>query len=320
MEWSDRIGRRLKLRDLHILLAVVQHGSISKAADHLAISHPVVSKAIAELEHTLGVRLLDRSPKGIEPTMYGRVFLDSSRAAFDDLRQGVQSIEFLSDPATGELRIGSTEPMAAGLTSAIVNSLSTQYPRVVFHVVEADAANLQRELNERNVELVIGRFPPLLREDDVDVEMLLGERQYVVAGIANPLVRRGKITLGELLDQAWILPPHGSMAGSQIQEAFRATGLEVPRARVVTFSIALRISLLATGRFLTVLPGSMLEHSPMRSSFTVLPVELSANPRPAGIVTLKGRMLSPLAKLFTECARTMDSPTAKGATTSVRVS
>jgi DNA-binding transcriptional LysR family regulator len=91
MDWSDRIGRRLKLRDLHILLAVVQWGSISRAAEHLAISHPVVSKAIADLEHALGVRLFDRSPKGIEPTEYGRAFLASSRAVFDELRQGVQN-------------------------------------------------------------------------------------------------------------------------------------------------------------------------------------------------------------------------------------
>jgi hypothetical protein len=63
MEWSDRIGRRLKLRDLHILLAVVQYGSISKAADHLAISHPVVSKAIADLEQTLGASPRPK-PKG----------------------------------------------------------------------------------------------------------------------------------------------------------------------------------------------------------------------------------------------------------------
>jgi DNA-binding transcriptional LysR family regulator len=312
MEWSDRIGRRLKLRDLHILLAVVQYGSISKAADHLAISHPVVSKAIADLEQTLGVRLLDRSPKGIEPTMYGRAFLASSRAVFDELRQGVQNIEFLSNPASGELLIGSTQPMAAGLTSAVVNRLSQQYPRVVFHVIEADAVSLQRELAERNIELAIGRFPRLLRDDEVDVEMLLGERQHIVAGIENPLVRRGNITLGELVDEPWILPPLDGMAGSQIQEAFRATGLDVPRASLVTYSIPLRISLLAGGRFLTVFPKSILEFSAMRPLFAVLPVELPANPSPVGIVTLKGRTLSSLAKLFIECTRTIVKPVVKG--------
>jgi len=69
MEWTDRIGRRIKLRDLHILLAVAQSGSMARAAERLAISQPVVSKTIADLEHTLGVRLLDRDRRGAEPTV-----------------------------------------------------------------------------------------------------------------------------------------------------------------------------------------------------------------------------------------------------------
>src|SRR5262245_36649195 len=111
MQWGDRIGRRIKLRDLHVLHAVVQSGSMTKAAGALAISVPVVSKAIAELERTIGVPLLDRSPQGVEPTAYGRALLRRGLAAFDELRQGVKDIEFLSDPTIGEVRIASTAPL-----------------------------------------------------------------------------------------------------------------------------------------------------------------------------------------------------------------
>src|SRR5438045_3255178 len=120
MQWDERVGRRLKLRDLHILLAVVQAGSMAKASTRLAVSQPAVSKAIAEMEHTLGVPLLDRNSKGVEPTSYGRALMKRSVAAFDELRQGVKEIEFLSDPTTGELRLGSSEPLAAGLVTAII--------------------------------------------------------------------------------------------------------------------------------------------------------------------------------------------------------
>ena len=75
MQRSDHQVRRLKLRDLRILQAVAEHGSMAKAAEHLAISHPVISKAIAELEHTLGVQLFDRNARGVEPTIYGRELL-----------------------------------------------------------------------------------------------------------------------------------------------------------------------------------------------------------------------------------------------------
>src|SRR4249920_3261136 len=98
MQWTDRIGRRVKLRDLHILLAVAQSGSMARAAERLAISHPVVSKTISDLERALGVRLLDRTAQGIEPTAYGRAFITCGATVFDELRRGVQEIELLSDP------------------------------------------------------------------------------------------------------------------------------------------------------------------------------------------------------------------------------
>ena len=106
MQWADRIGRRIRLRDLHVLHAVAQAGTMTKAAGQLAISVPVVSKTIADLEHTVGVPLLDRSPQGVEPTAYGRALLRRGLAAFDELRQGVRDIEFLSDPASGFGRSG----------------------------------------------------------------------------------------------------------------------------------------------------------------------------------------------------------------------
>src|SRR5882757_2441817 len=109
MDWADRIGRRIRLRDLHILLAVAERGSMAKASAHLSISHPVVSKTISDLEHTLGVRLFDRHPQGVELTAYGQALLECGVTVFDEMRQGLKRIEFLTDPAAGELRIGCPE-------------------------------------------------------------------------------------------------------------------------------------------------------------------------------------------------------------------
>ena len=166
VQWEDRIGRRLKLRDVNILLAVVQCGSMARAAERLAVSQPVVSKAIADLEHTLGVRLLDRSRQGIEPTSYGQALLKRGLAAFDELRQGVKDIEFLADPTAGEVRIGTTDAMAAGLLPLVINRLHRQHPRLVFHVTSATSgAALYRELRERNVDFILGRLFAKLEED-----------------------------------------------------------------------------------------------------------------------------------------------------------
>lgn len=103
MKWTDRIGRRVKLRDLHIALAVAEAGSMTRAAEDLAVSYPVVSKTISELEHTLGVKLFDRSVSGVEPTHYGRALLKSGVAVFDEMRKGLQQIDFIKRPDAGEL-------------------------------------------------------------------------------------------------------------------------------------------------------------------------------------------------------------------------
>src|SRR5204862_6923604 len=157
MKWTDRVGRRVKIRDLHVLLAVAQSGSMVRAADHLAISQPVISKTISDLEHALGVRLLDRTSQGIEPTPYGRAFIDCGVAVFDELRRGVQHIEFLSDPTQGELRIGGAGPLADELIPAAVARLANRHPRIQFRITESDTPTLCRSLRERKLDLVIGR-------------------------------------------------------------------------------------------------------------------------------------------------------------------
>ena len=129
MKWTDRVGRRVKLRDLHIALAVAEAGSMTRAAEELAVSYPVVSKTISELELTLGVKLFDRSISGVEPTHYGRALLKSGVAVFDEMRKGLQQIEFIKQPDAGELRIGSSIVTDAGLLPAIIERFSQDFPR-----------------------------------------------------------------------------------------------------------------------------------------------------------------------------------------------
>src|SRR5580765_3973159 len=132
--WESRIGRRLRLRDLHILSMIVQRGSMAKAASHLSMSQPAVSEAIASLEAALGVRLLDRTSRGVEPTLYARALLKRGLVVFDELRQGIKEIEFLADPTAGEVRIGCIESLTAGFLPQVIDQFSRKYPRALIHV------------------------------------------------------------------------------------------------------------------------------------------------------------------------------------------
>lgn len=318
MDWADRIGSRLKLRDLHILLAVVEWRSMAKAARHLAVSQPVVSRAIADLEQGLGVRLLDRTPQGVEPTIYGRAVLNRGLAVFDELRGSVKDIGFLLDPMAGELRIGSNHAMAGGMLAAILDRLSAERPRVAFQVKLGDAAILHyHDLRERNVDLLFARLVEL-KEGDVNAEVLFEDRLYVVAGTNSRWARLRKITLKDLVDEPWVIPPPDYYVGALIVEAFKASGLATPHLTVTGYGVELQTTLLATGRFLSVFPGSFLRFSGERLGLKALPIELPIPPRPVGVITLKNRTVSPLAQLFIDCARNLSKPLAAMATTRKR--
>lgn len=303
MQLNDRIGLRIKLHDLHVLMAVAQAGSMSKAAVLLNTTQPAISRSIAELERFVGVRLLERTPQGVTPTESGRALLDGGVAAFDDLRQAAKNIEFLADPTAGEVRIGCTPILAASFVSAVVDRLSQRYPRMVFHLVTAYVDRLRRELGERNVDLlIVRRFEPTA-DERLDFEFLFGDSYVVAVGAQNRWARRRRIDLAELAGESWTLPPPGSVIASIATEAFRASGLDYPRTTVVADSPEVRISLLATGRFVTIFPASILKFPTTRSEIKVLGVELPGAHVQNVIVTLKNRRLSPVAQLFINCAR-----------------
>ena len=311
MQWDERIGRRLKLRDLHILNEVSRSGSMAKAAARLAISQPAVSKAIADIERTVGLRLFDRTPVGVEPTVYGVALARRAAAIFDELKQAVDELGFLADPGAGELRIGSSESMAAGFLSAVIDRFSSQYPRIVINAGQIVAARLEfRELRERSVDLLIGRIPTPLSDEDLHAEVFFEDRIHIVAGQQSRWARRQRIALAELIGEPWALPSPDSLPGSIIAAAFSVCGLNVPRATVVTSSIhLLGAGLPATGRFLTVLPASVLRFGAKRPGLKILPIELPIAPQPVGVIWLKNRMLNPVAQLFIDLARELAHPT-----------
>jgi DNA-binding transcriptional LysR family regulator len=309
MQVSDRIGRRMKLHDLHVLMAVAQAGSMSRAALLLNTTQPAVSRSIADLEHAIGVRLLERRRYGVELTEHGRAMRDGGVAMFDELRQAVKNVEFLSDPTAGEVRIGATPPLAASFVSAVIDRLSRRYPRIVFRVVVDGAAAAQRRnLDERRVDLLIYRQFGSFADEQLSFEILYESPYVVAAGAKNPWVRRRRIELAELMGELWALPPPDDSFGPFVVEAFRASGLDFPRATVVASAIEMCANLLRTGRYLSVIPEFWLQLPDRHPFIRKLPVELPITGAPIGIIMLKNRMPSPVVQRFIDCAREVAKP------------
>jgi DNA-binding transcriptional LysR family regulator len=297
MQPADRIGRRLKLRDLQILDAAAKAGSMAQAAVDLAITQPAVSYAIQEMEQALGVPLLERSSQGVRPTIYGEVLIDRSQVIFNELRQGINEIGSLADPSVGELRLGTTPPMSA-IVSAILNRLVPTYPRLTFALTVGATDMLLRALRKRDVELVISRLADFVEDEDLDVDTLFHDELSVICSKRNKWARRRGVRLADLMDEPWVLPPTAGFLIHVMQKAFAAEGLEMPRATVTTQSSYALSVLVANGPFLAIHPSAMLTTPNVHPRLAAVDVPLRSTRGPIGLITLKGRSRSPIAKLF----------------------
>ena len=279
---------------------------MAKAADKLGVSTPSISEVIASLEHALGVRLLDRTPKGIVTTPYGAALLARGRAAFDELRQGIRDIEFIADPSAGELRIGCPESIAAGFLVSVLEKFSRDHPRVKLHVVPVYTPTVEfPELHDRKIDLAFARLAkdPLdgRLSEELNAEVLFNDKYSVVVGDKSKWARR-KVGLADLVDEPWIMTPLEALGDSFVAGAFRKRGLEPPSLIITTFSIHLRNNLVGNGEFITALPRSVLQIYRSAHVLRELPIDLSVQP-PVAIVTLRNRTLTPGVQLFIQCAR-----------------
>jgi DNA-binding transcriptional LysR family regulator len=304
VERVNRLARRVKFRDMNVFHAVAHAGSMARAASDLAVAQPVVSKTIKALEESLGVRLFDRSTKGIELTDYGEVLLAKTRVVFAEIDEAIKGIEFLKDPTVGEVRIASPESMNIGLLPMIIDRFMTAHPGATLQVLQANTFPLDfRPLRERKVDMMLGRIAPKLEERELEAEVLFHEELVAVVGRQHPLARKRSVRLSDLLDEKWILAPVDTAAGSLWAEAFDSTGLPLPKISISTFSMNLRNSLISAGRFVTMMPRSVWKFTAAQSSAVVLPMKLNLQRAPVAIVTIKGRSLSPMADRFANAIR-----------------
>jgi DNA-binding transcriptional LysR family regulator len=303
-ESDYRLSRRLKLRDLAIFAAVVELGSMARAAKKLMLSQPAVSQSITELESAVGVRLVERGPRGVTATQFGIALARRGGTAFDAVRLALRDIEFLADPGSGEVWVGASESyVSGGVLSQIIDRISQRYPGIVVHAIEANTAARQyEELRAHTVDLMLGRLSGPLLDEDLTEHKLFDEHILVVAGSASPWARRRRISFSELTGEKWVLAPPHTVVNDMVAKAFRTQGATPPRISVSTYSMQLRMQLLSSGQYITVLPASAVKFNAGRWPIKVLPLNLG-EALPVCVITLKHRVLSPAAELFVEQAK-----------------
>jgi DNA-binding transcriptional LysR family regulator len=288
MKPPDRAGRRLRIRDLHLLNVIADRGSMALAAEDFGLSQPAISKIISDIEKDIGAALFTRSSRGTEVTDVGRVLLRRGRIILDELRQGFEEMENLSDPAAGEVRVGIIEAWTP-FVSSVVNRIATRYPKIVFTVIVDYAEELLGGLRDRTLDIVIARREMARRETDLATEHLFGDRLVVVCAHDHPLAARRKLSIDELLRERWALGPSDTYLGQLLAKSLKAHKLVLPAAVVTSNSVQMRLDLLEGGQFLTVYSSVMFHQFGQNHKLKVLPVELGNIAGPMAAITLKSR-------------------------------
>ena len=299
----------MRLRDLETLVAVVQAGGMRKASHELHVSEPAVSKAMRELERSLGHKLLERGRRGVSATPFGEALVRRSKVLIDDLQEALRELAYLADPSAGELRLGAMATLQAGLVSAAIREQLVRYPRLRFTIVSGQAPELINHfLPQRLVDFVVARPLALPLHPDIEGEPLFHDHLRVAVGPGHPLARRRRVTLADLQDAHWILSRNEVMPNTPVPWAFAAAGLSFPQHVITSGSLDMRQTLLASGKFVTCVPHSLLPFIQHQNSFHVLPIELPPWETATMILKLRGRELPPVAEAFFETLRGLAKP------------
>ncbi|MCB2101627.1 MAG: LysR family transcriptional regulator [Rhodobacterales bacterium] len=302
MSDTGRLGAQVKLRQLRILVAIADHGSLVRAGRHLGISQPAVTRCLKELEDLLGLPLFLRTARGVAPTAFGARFIDHAKAMLAELRYAEEDLADVTEAHAGRVAVGTLLAAAPRLLPKAVARLKAERPAITVTVVEGTNDRLLPALRVGDLDLVVGRLPEA-PEDGLDQEVLYTEPIRVVVRAGHPLAGRAGLRLADLADCQWILPLPETALRRQIEDDFRAAGVAPPAHPIESVSILTVRTLLLETDCVGVLPSQVILAEEELNLLRALPVDLRSTLRPVGIITRAGRGLTPAAQRFADQLR-----------------
>lgn len=303
-----RLPRHLKMSELRVFVAVLEHRSFHKAAAVLHLTQPAVTKSIAGLESMLGVKLFDRGVHGVEPTVLGLSFAPRAIAIFDELRRAAQDLALVSRGEKGTLRVGIVPMPAIPFLPVAVGRLANAHPNIFVSVVEDRETELVDRLRSRDVDLAILRLSLIDASSDMEVAPLFDEQLCVVASKDHPLAGSKRLSWAQLLKERWIMPPADCYFYAHVHRTLARLGLELPRHVVEAPSINIQFGMVMHAGMLGFGMRSQVSFAPGKDFLVRLPFELPFSSGSVGAVTLKSHAPSPLAQLLIGHIRDLANP------------
>lgn len=286
------------MRQLSLLLAIQEQRSLRKAADLIGLTQPAATKMLHEMEEAVGLKLFDRSSRGLQATTYGEVLTRYAQGVFSDLGGVRDELLAIQSGNIGKIRIGAIMAPTPQLLSNTLIKLKRQHPRLAPNVQVDTSDVLITALLQDRLDVVIGRVPDDWDSSELAFEPIAEEALSVVASISNPEVSKSRVSLKELLSYPWVLQAHPSPMRKVIEAVFMDARLALPINILETSSMLLTSSLVRQSDMLAVMPTLVAQHYEERKTLSIVPFNITRKIAPFGIITRKSRIQSPATLVF----------------------
>ena len=294
---------RLKTRQLLLLIALDDYRNIHRAAEELHMTQPAASKQIKDLEEMLDVRLFERLPRGMEPTIYGETMIRHARMALTSLALAHDDIVALRAGLAGQVEVGVIMSPAMGLLPRAIARIKEQAPLLRIGVPVESSNVLLVKQQRGTLDIMIGRNLEKDESTGLIYEELTEEPACAVVRPGHPLLENRQLELKDIADRPWILPPPGSILRHRFDMMFRRAGLAPPVNVVDTTALLLITALLQQTDSLHVMPQEVAQYYASLNVMRILPIELPCKMDAFGIIRQQDHLLSPGADLLLKAVR-----------------
>ena len=298
------IARKFRLRHLELVAEVYDSRSILRASKRLSLTQPTVTKALQDVESTLGLKLFERTNRGIEPTEYGEIFARHAKVVLAQLRHAAEELESLRVGYSGKVSVGTLLAASASILPDAIALLKQERPAVAISVIVGTYDVLMPSLLAGDLDMVLGRLPAEGRNRALVYEEFYNEPICVVARRGHPLTRKRRLGLKELADAPWLLPLPETALRRQIERAFVEAGAALPRNVIESVSILTNRVLLRKSDCVGVMPYHVALDDVEHGLLAILPVKLKSIEGPVGVILRAPGELAPAAAAVLECLRT----------------
>jgi DNA-binding transcriptional LysR family regulator len=308
MTHLDRVLRsNLKLRHLHLLVALDQFRHLGRAAEFLSLTQPAVSKTLAEIERQFGLALFHRSTRGTEPTDYGQTVVRFARAVLAEYDRTQDDIAAIASGAAGRVSVGAMVVAMPELLTGAVARLKAQSSQTRIVIEEGDLTRLLPRLRVGELDLIVGRLEPGYAAPDLRTEVLRADEPMVIACRPDHALTRcgadGATDWDALAAAPWVVPPAWASSRVKLNQLFYRHGRHPPTDLIESASFLVTLTFLRERGALVFVARGVAQALEREGLAVALPVAVPIELPPVGVITLAGREASLAAEQMVTCLR-----------------